>query len=188
MAYIKKKYYQENFEGKGDILENKQLLEEIKNKYFKDITDEEFTKAKIEEQLEAEKNKDENPSTKNDQPQVPEKEDQMSKQLVMNVQKRIGYVKDNTRQIYEDILRNNEGLNFRQGRVQPYQFEDENFISNQMIGQEAVNQELTSIKKISKKENEDQNSNELVIRMNNSSKVEANAAKVIMSEDELTQS
>jgi hypothetical protein len=49
MNYIKKKYYQQHFQGKGDILENKQLLEEIKNKYFKDITDEEFTRARIEE-------------------------------------------------------------------------------------------------------------------------------------------
>ena len=66
MNYIKKKYYQQNFEGKGDILENKQLLEEIKEKYFKDITDEEFTRQKIEEQLELERLKEENPTNFNE--------------------------------------------------------------------------------------------------------------------------
>lgn len=103
----------------------------------------------------------------------------------MSVQKRMGYVKENTREIYENILRNNEGLNFRQGRVKPYQFEDENFISNQMMGQEAVDQELKNIRGIGKRDEEQNVRAEPVIRSNNSPQVvEVSKPGVSSNEDE----
>lgn len=103
----------------------------------------------------------------------------------MSVQKRMGYVKENTREIYENILRNNEGLNFRQGRVKPYQFEDENFISNQMMGQEAVDQELKNIRGIGKRDEEQNVRAEPVVRSNNSPQVvEVSKPGVSSNEDE----
>ena len=64
-------------------------------------------------------------------------------------------------------MKNNEGLNFRQGRVKPYQFEDENFISNQMMGQEAADQELMKVKGITKKDEDP-----TVVRSNNSTQID----------------
>lgn len=97
----------------------------------------------------------------------------------------MGYVKENTREIYENILRNNEGLNFRQGRVKPYQFEDENFISNQMMGQEAVDQELKNIRGIGKRDEEQNVRAEPVVRSNNSPQVvEVSKPGVSSNEDE----
>ena len=60
------------------------------------------------------------------------------------------------------------------GRVKPYQFEDENFISNQMIGQEAVEQEIGLIRGIDKRDENEQNRKELVIRSNNSTNQDNN--------------
>ena len=52
-----------------------------------------------------------------------------------------------------------------------------------MIGKEAVDQELINVRNNQKKENEEQNRNEAVIRSNNSTQVDATNANGVISEE-----
>ena len=61
---------------------------------------------------------------------------------------KIEQVDQNTKQIYKEILKNTKGLNSKEEHMKAYQYDEDFFIAPNMIGKEAVDDEVQRVEKI----------------------------------------